>query len=180
MLAVLSMAAATQADLLTGLCMLDGGEDHSPANPGAVEMEEDGLLFSFFDRQKALLSQLAIVVSAAEPFFRAKVTYSVGPERYSFQRLQRQYGNSTTCKATFRFDLAGLKRVFAALKFPDVIVTRSRFHATGEEVFLYMLKRLSYPATLSTLAWDSGRSISAQSELFQVWLRARLRAPLLL
>ena len=44
-------------------------------------------------------------------------------------------------------------------------------HATGEEVFLYMLKRLSYPCTLTSLAWESGRNVPAQSELFHYGIR---------
>ena len=167
MLAILSVVAATHEPLLALNLLRDAG-DAPPLSACDAEMEDDALLLSFVNGQSKLLAQFALVVSAAEPFFRAKVNYSVGPERYSFSRLERQFGNSTSCKATFRFDAPGLKRVFAALKFPEVIVTRSRFSATGEEVFLYMLKRLSYPATLSTLAWDCGRSISAQSELFQV------------
>ena len=150
-LVVLSMTIATKANVLTGI-LHDGSRDRAWSNP---ETEADELLFSYMKKQSLLLSQLAMIISAAESFVRAKVTYSVGPERYSFERLERQYGSSATCKATFRFDLPGLKRVFAAFRFPDVIVTRSRFSATGEEVFLYMLKRLSYPATLSTLAFDS-------------------------
>ena len=125
-LTLLHMAVATQANLLTSL-LQDGADDHVPANLRAAEMEDDQLLFSYMNRRTTLLTQLAMVVSAAEPFFRAKVTYSVGPERYSFARLERQYGTSTSCKATFRFDLPGLKRVFDALKFPDVIVTPLSF-----------------------------------------------------
>jgi hypothetical protein len=114
------------------------------------------------------LAQLALIVSAALPSLRAKTRYAIGPERYSFDRIERQFGTTTSCKAAFRFELPHLKRLCVGLKFPAVMVMPDRHVATGEEVFLYMLKRLSYPATLSTLAWDSGRSTSAQSQMFQM------------
>ena len=38
-----------------------------------------------------LQSQGALLLAADEPFRRAGVTYSIGPERYSFERLQRQF-----------------------------------------------------------------------------------------
>ena len=155
LLACLSVAATTQIHVLMDLLddkAADGAED----------------AFYTASRNTQLMMELAIVASAAEPFFRPKITYKIGPEKYSFARLERQFGDSTTCKATFRFNLPDLRRLYTGLKFPEVIQTPNGYSATGEEVFLYMLKRLSYPATLSTLAWDSGRSISAQSEIFQV------------
>ena len=120
----------------------------------------------FWQSHCQMMSQVALVLYSAQPFFRPGVTYMVGPEHYSFERLERQFGQTTTCKATFRFEAAHLRRLCRALRFPDVMSDHN-FSATGEEVFLYMIKRLSYPATLSTLAWDSGRNISAQSEMFK-------------
>ena len=117
MLAILSVVAATHEPLLALNLLRDAG-DAPPLSACDAEMEEDALLLSFVNRQSKLIAQFALVVSAAEPFFRAKVNYSVGPERYSFLRLERQFGNSTSCKATFRFDMPGLKRVFTALNSP--------------------------------------------------------------
>lgn len=63
---------------------------------------------------------LAIFASAAEPLFRPKITYKIGPEKYCFARLERQFGDSTTCKATFRFNLLDLRLLYTGLKFPEV------------------------------------------------------------
>ena len=115
----------------------------------------------------AMLQQCGILCSAIEPQLRPKTRYSIGPERWSFERIERQFGNSASCEAMFRFSLPYLRQLYAALDFPAVVQTRSRNSATGEEIFLYMLRRMSYPSTLTTLAWESGRSTSAQSEMFQ-------------
>jgi hypothetical protein len=114
MLAILSVVAATHEPLLALNLLRDAG-DAPPLSACDAEMEDDALLLSFVNRLSKLIAQFAL----AEPFFRAKVNYSVGPERYSFLRLERQqFGNSTSCKATFRFDMPGLKRVFTALNSP--------------------------------------------------------------
>ena len=68
------------------------------------------------------------MIGAAEPYSRRKIVYKVGPERYSFERLQREYGRhdkfgDASCKAAFPFDLKDLVRLHAALRFPDEIDT---------------------------------------------------------
>jgi len=118
--------------------------------------------------QLAYGTQLAVLVSALAPLLRPKTRYRIGPQRYSFERLGREFGDTTSTEAEFRFELPHLSRLCTALKFPPVMHTRSRFLTTGEEVFLYTLRRLSYPCKLSSLAWESGRSISAQSEIFDL------------
>ena len=128
--------------------------------------DDDGFAWNLMHSQLMLAGQVAVLASALEPFLRPKTRYKVGPEKYSFERVERQFGDSTSCEATFRFRAPDLRRLYAGLRFPGVLQTRSRHSCTGEEVFLYTLRRLSYPCTLSTLAWDSGRSISAQSEMF--------------
>ena len=105
MLAILSVVAATHEPLLALNLLRDAGDAPAPLSACDADMEDDALLLSFVNRLSKLIAQFAL----AEPFFRAKVNYSVGPERYSFLRLERQFGNSTSCKATFRFDMPGLK-----------------------------------------------------------------------
>ena len=42
------------------------------------------------------------LMDAALPFSRKKISYKVGPERYSFERLEREYGSGdASCKAAF-------------------------------------------------------------------------------
>ena len=67
----------------------------------------------------------ACLIGAAEPYSREQVAYKVGPERYSFARLQREYGSSgdASCKSAFRFRLKDLRRLYAAMNFPDEIDT---------------------------------------------------------
>ena len=103
------------------------------------------------------------LMDAAIPFSRKRVSYKVGPERYSFERLEREYGSGdASCKAAFRFHLRDLRRVFKAMHFPPEIDTGHE-HVPSEEAFLIMLRRLAYPATLATLAWPAGRSPYALS-----------------
>ena len=85
------------------------------------------------------------MIGAAEPFSRKKVAYKVGPERYSFDRLEREYGSGdASCKAAFRFSLRDLRVLFAAMHFPDEIDTGEET-VPSEEAFLILLKRLAYP-----------------------------------
>ena len=105
----------------------------------------------------------ASIIGAAEPYSRKQIAYKVGPERFSFARLQRDYGTGdASCKATWRFHLRDLRRLHAAMHFPDVIETGHE-QVPGEEAFLIMLRRLAYPATWATLAWPAGRSPYALS-----------------
>ena len=64
------------------------------------------------------MAQMGLLLVASEPFSRKGVTYAVGPERYSFERIEWQFGNTASCKAVFRFELPDLKRLYAALDFP--------------------------------------------------------------
>ena len=48
-----------------------------------------------------------------------------------------------TCKGKFRFELEGLHELFALLHFPQIVKLHN-CTCTGEEIFLYMLRRLSY------------------------------------
>ena len=81
LLACLVSAAATQSALV--LDLLDG------ALPDDID-----IISQWYRNQTLLLAQLALVVSAAEPFLRPKIRYSIGPEKYSFERIERQFGNS--------------------------------------------------------------------------------------
>ena len=81
------------------------------------------------------------LMDAALPFSRKKISYKVGPERYSFERLEREYGSGdASCKAAFRFHLRDLRRLYKALHFPDEIDTGHE-HVPSEEAFLIMLRR---------------------------------------
>ena len=106
----------------------------------------------------------ATLIGAAEPYSREQVVYKVGPEKYSFDRLERDYGSGgdASCKAAFRFHLGDLRALFKAMHFPDEIDTGHE-HVDSEEAFLIMLRRLAYPMTLATLAWPAGRSPYALS-----------------
>ena len=63
----------------------------------------------------------ACLIAAAEPYSREQVAYKVGPERYSFARLERDYGSrgDASCKSAFRFKLQDLRRLHAAMNFQD-------------------------------------------------------------
>ncbi len=103
------------------------------------------------------------LMDAALPYSRRRIAYKVGPERFSFERLQREYGaGDASCKAAFRFHLRDLRRLFKAMHFPEQIDTGHE-RVPSEEAFLIVLKRLAYPATLATLAWPAGRSPYALS-----------------
>ena len=58
--------------------------------------------------------QGAILMTAEEPFTRPKIRFAIGPEVYSFARIAREYGSTTSCKATFRFELRHLSGCFVA------------------------------------------------------------------
>jgi hypothetical protein len=48
-----------------------------------------------------------------------------------------------TCKGKLRFELEGLHELFALLHFPQIVKLHN-CTCTGEEILLYMLRRLSY------------------------------------
>ena len=134
------------------------GESSSSSSSGGSSADWDE--FNAENAWRATVTQygFANMIGAAEPFSRKKVAYAVGPERYSFDRLEREYGSGdASCKAAFRFNLRDLRVLFAAMHFPDEIDTGEET-VPSEEAFLILLKRLAYPATLATLAWPAGRS----------------------
>lgn len=63
--------------------------------------------------------QAGLLQMAAEPFTRPKIRYAIGPQRFSIDRIQREFQSTHSCKARFRFDLNGLRRLKQALAFPD-------------------------------------------------------------
>ena len=100
------------------------------------------------------------LTAAAEPFSLKRVTYKVGPLRYSFDSLEREYGSGdASCKAALRFHLHDLRRLRAAMCLAAVIDTGEET-VPSEEALLVMLKCLAYPATL---VWPCGRSPYALS-----------------
>ena len=95
-----------------------------------------------------LQAQGALLLFAAEPFCRPKVTYAIGPERWSFARIERDFGGSATCKSLFRFSLKDMRRLLRALRFPRVLKAGPAGHqysATGEEALCILLRRMAYP-----------------------------------
>ena len=151
-------ALAVQTATLFQVLDQDGDDGESDSEDSAMDM------LSAWSNMLGTASSL-LLISAARTLTRRGVTYAVGPERYSFDRIQREFGTTASCKSIFRFELQHLRLLCDELRFPSIIRTHNAT-ATGEEAFLYMLRRLSYPSTQSRLAWESGRSPAAQSELF--------------
>ena len=83
LLACLVTATATQFHL-----MFDLLDDAASAN----EIDES-MIASFRLNQSLLVTQLALVGSAAEPFLRPKIRYSIGPEKYSLGVASRKSCN---------------------------------------------------------------------------------------
>ena len=123
-----------------------------------------------------VLTQILLLAAARSPFLRRKITYAIGPERYSFSRIEREMTGTATCKDFFRFELKHLRRLKRALRFPeDVVIKRyeprtgkekTLVRATGEEAMLLMLRRLSFPCKWTVLAMEAGRSVTQLSILF--------------
>ena len=143
--------------------LVDGGLQ--PSTPGSTEDDDDLVDAAFGHNHMLLMAQFALLLSAAKPHCRKGRTYSVGKERYSFMRIERDMTGTSSCWAHFRFELDELKQLFRLLKFPPIIRTHNAT-ATGEEVFLYMIRRLSYPSTQAVLAMECGRRPCEQSQLF--------------
>ena len=118
------------------------GSFNGPSGFGGFDFEEDWCEFIHGVQGKLLLA-------AEEPFRRGGVTYAPGPEKYSFERIRRQWGDTVNCEATFRFSLPKLRKLLVALRFPPYMYTKSGNVAKGEEALLYLLRRLAYPATLA-------------------------------
>ena len=124
--------------------------------PGELDHDAEVFDMTMGYNHALLLVQFALLMSAAEPYLKSGVRYSVGHERYSFARIQRDMADTDTCKAVFRFALPELRQLYSLLKFPPIVKVANAT-ATGEETFLYMLRRLAYPATQASLAMDCGR-----------------------
>ena len=115
----------------------------------------------------------AVLLQGGAYRHRSRITYKIGPERYSFARLQRDFGRSdcdASCKAMFRFTLPDLRRLHCALRLPAKINTGHGL-VDSEEALLIMLRRLSYPATYATLAWPTGRHPAQISRIFNGMIR---------
>ena len=99
---VLSAAALTSVPQSTwsDSSSSTSGESSSYSSSGASSADWDE--FEAENAWRATVTQFGFVsmLNAAEPFSRKKVTYKVGPERYSFARLEREYGSSgdASCK----------------------------------------------------------------------------------
>ena len=91
--------------------------------------DDDGFVWNLMHSQLMLAGQVAVLASALEPFLRPKTRYKVGPEKYSFERVERQFRVwrlNLVRLATFRFRAPDLRRLYAGLRFPGVVQTRSR------------------------------------------------------
>ena len=142
-LALLSAAALTTSPGVVGSDSSSSGSSRSSSGSSSSGSSADWDDFMGASCWNSTVSQFGYLsmIGAAEPYSRKSITYKVGPERYSFDRLEREYGvGDASCKATFRFHLRDLRRLHAAMHFPDEIDTG---HETvrGEEAFLIMLKR---------------------------------------
>jgi hypothetical protein len=82
------------------------------------------------------------------PFRRPNLTPKVGPEHWSFARIEREWGNSSlSCATYFRFkSVSDLRQLKGALQVPDSFRTPSGYHFSGEEGLLIMLHRYAYTA----------------------------------
>ena len=114
-----------------------------------------------------LHAQAGLVVGAVEPWCRDGITYAIGPESYSFDRVETQWASSKKCKDMFRFELVDMRELLVALRFPDFIRTPSRFSAPAEEALCILLRRMAYPGKWTDLCWEAGCSASRLCEVFQ-------------
>ena len=118
--------------------------------------------------------ETALLLHAAEPLQRS-MKQEIGPETLSLARLQREAAArgcstdeaSVTVFATYGFRLDWLPSVVAALDPPDEFTTDGGHKFTGEEGVLLLLMRFRSADALSTMTWETGRSIAAISEA--VW-----------
>ena len=160
-LALLSAVALTTPPRLLGSDSSSSGSSRSSSSSSSSGSSADWDDFMADCCWNSTVSQFgfAAMMGAAEPYSRRRIAYKVEPERYSFARLEREYGTGdASCKAAFRFHLRDLRRLHAAMHFPDEIDTG---HETvrGEEAFLIMLKR---PAALSSVPEVTLGSATAQ------------------
>lgn len=142
-LALLSAVALTTPPRLLGCDSSSSGSSRSSSSSSSSGSSADWDDFMADCCWNSTVSQFgfAAMMGAAEPYSRRRVAYKVGPERYSFARLEREYGaGDASCKAAFRFHYRDLRRLHAAMHFPDEIDTGHEM-VPGEEAFLIMLKR---------------------------------------
>jgi nuclease HARBI1 len=86
------------------------------------------------------------------------------------------------CRAMFRFDQDEMKRVVCLLPFPEVIITDKRDKVHLLEAYAVFCRRLSYPNRWVDLHKEFGRSTSALSRIFNLFLHlivSRVRAKVL-
>ena len=150
--------------LLLQLFSVSGGVDSSSSDASSSDSSEH---VGGAGRAEHITS-FALLAHALEPFERRPLRAVIGPQRYSFDWIEREWGKrSLNCSAHFRFaTTAKLRRLKRGLRILDVIITRSRHKFTGEEALLIFLRRMACPASLASLVWESGRSTSALSECF--------------
>ena len=120
------------------------------------------------DASSARMSFCVQMLATAEsPFRRRNLTPRVGPQLWSLQRIEREWGESSlSCATYFRCkSVSDLRRLGRALRVPDQFSVRG-YHFTGEEGLLIMLNRFAYPATLGSMCWESGRGTTALSVCF--------------
>jgi hypothetical protein len=116
--------------------------------------------------------QLVAAIAAAEPWSR-RLVQSIGPEVLSIDRLEREAlergsfdGDvSWNVYSRFGYHLQQLREVIDALAPPAGIRTVGGHVFTGEEGVLLLIRRFKHTDPLQTLTWESGRSISAISEV---------------
>jgi len=116
----------------------------------------------------------ALLIFAAEPLTRS-LKQQIGPERLSVERLRREAAAcgcdaddaSITVYIKYGFRLEWLPHVVEALEVPEQIETDGEHIFSGEEAVLLLLRRFRSTDPLRSMTWETGRSISAISEI--VW-----------
>ena len=117
--------------------------------------------------------QEMFLFAACEPAVK-RLRQEIGGEKLSIERLRREAAAagiegddiSWNVYQKFGFHLADLPTVVDALDVPDEIKTESRHGPfTGEEAVLLMLMRFRSTSPLLSMTKETGRNISALSEI---------------
>jgi nuclease HARBI1 len=139
------------------------------------------MLRSCDDEDATMVAFLALG-AAAEPFAKRQ-KQQVGMERLSLARLQREaaqqgmMGDDTSKNIyqRFGFRLEDLPSIINAFNFPMKNKSRGGHAFTGEEAVLILLRRFRSTCPLLELTQETGRNISALSEIIN-WTVEDIRA----
>ena len=124
------------------------------------------------DDGDAEMAAFACFGAAAEPLVKRQ-KQNIGDELLSLARLKREAAQrgldgddmSRNVYQRFGFRLSDLPVVVSAFQMPAEIKTRGRYVFSGEEAVLLLLRRFRSTCPLLELTEETGRSISAISEI---------------